>query len=88
MAALRGQPPGGYPYPLETERGPVRTAYRSFLRAPAVLALLGPAEAPDRTPPDRDVPDRSVTLRVPSPLKTDGPGQGPGPSEIPDFDWC
>jgi hypothetical protein len=98
VAALRGQPPGGYPYPRATELIPVRDAYQALLAAPQVRALLG--TAPDRSPP-RDPQARSTLLMraaPPSAPRTDAPpGQAaperdgpelrPGPSDTPDFDW-
>lgn len=52
-AALRGQPPGGYPYPLKEEAGAVKAAYARFFASPEVVGALerepgldedGPAE--------------------------------------------
>jgi hypothetical protein len=83
-AALRGQPGGGYPYPLEAEMGQVRDAYRSFLNAPTVISALGavPAREAARAapPPDPVTPENSETRK--------GPERSPGPSDTPDFDWC
>jgi len=83
-AALRGQPPGGYPYPLEAEMGQVRDAFQAFLGSPAVAPVLGaePAREAARPAPSPDpVPLMGAQTRK-------GPERSPGPSETPDFDWC
>ena len=81
VAALRGQPPGGYPYPLEPELPAVRDAYRAFLRTPEVRARLGELRAPDLVEPDREITPAPTR---PAP-ETDGPGLSPGPSDTIDF---
>lgn len=83
-AALRGQPAGGYPYPLKAEMGQVRDAYQAFLSAPAVTAAIGavPAREAARYAPSPD----PVT---PAPSETrERPERSPGPSDTPDFEWC
>jgi hypothetical protein len=91
VAALRGQPPGGYPYPLRTELVAVRDAYQRLFAAPELRAalLLGQdrTEAAP-TSPERPLPRSSAP--VPSPEKGTGREGGsprPGPWETPDFDW-
>ena len=80
MAALRGQPPGSYPYPLADELPAVRNAYRAFLAAPSVRDRLGP----DRPLPD-PVDDRHETVRAGAPPQTEGPELCPGPSDLIEF---
>jgi hypothetical protein len=84
VAALRGQPPGGYPYPLGTEMGPVRAAYAELLASRAVSSALGPA----RDPEGRRDPVRREPAAGPEPETENGPERRPGPSETPDFEWC
>jgi hypothetical protein len=76
VAALRGQPSGGYPYPLEAELPAVRDAYRALLAAPAIRGLLRTGPGMERVLPD------------PTPAKPekDGPGPCPGPSDLIEFD--
>jgi hypothetical protein len=94
VAEMRGQPPGGYPYPLAEERVAVRDAFERFLSSPAVRGVLGPAGPPDPViaePPAPDPPNPSVSTRVAETgqmPETKGPEQSPGPSDTPDFEWC
>lgn len=83
VAALRGQPPGGYPYPLEPELPAVRDAYRAFLRTPQVRARLGELRTPDPVAPDRAVTPVPAPTR-PAP-ETDEPELCPGPSDVIEF---
>lgn len=83
-AALRGQPPGGYPYPRAGEMGEVRAAYKALLGAPGLRHVLAPA-GPDM----RDqVPDGTVTRPADQgPVSRPETGPGPRTSPTPDFDW-
>jgi hypothetical protein len=87
VAEMRGQPPGGYPYPLETERPAVRQAYRAFLNAPAVHAVLW-AEPLAETSAQVSALPQAVPQTRTVPRNVERPEQSPGPSETPDFDWC
>ncbi len=81
VAALRGQPPGGYPYPLDTEIPAVRDAFRALLGTPAVRACLGALRTHDEVGPDRAI--TSAPTR-PAPV-THGPELCPGPSDVIEF---
>ncbi|PTX52416.1 hypothetical protein IQ03_01332 [Gemmobacter caeni] len=92
VAALRGQPPGGYPYPLRTELGAVGDAYRHLLATREVRATLVAEARPSGTvpaPPDPPPPPASPAS---PPAETragrEGRSPPPGPSDTPDFDWC
>jgi len=94
VAQMRGQPAGGYPYPLVGEREAVRDTFEMFLSSPAVRGVLGTARTPGPVPAEPPAPDipKPCTLtqltetgRGP---ETKGPEQGPGPSDTPDFEWC
>ena len=75
VAALRGQPPGGYPYPLVAELPAVRDAYRAFLTAPAVRDRLGSVRSAAPLAP----------VRIEPSLETEGPELCPGPSDTIEF---
>lgn len=75
VAALRGQPPGGYPYPLVAELPAVRDAYRAFLTAPAVRDRFGSVRSAAPLAP----------VRIEPSLETEGPELCPGPSDTIEF---
>jgi hypothetical protein len=81
-AALRGQPPGGYPYPVVTEAEAVQDAYEALLSAPAVSEILGAEVLETRRgagPKNRNVSPGTGTRN--------GPEQSPGPSDDLEIRW-
>lgn len=93
VSEMRGQPPGGYPYPRDSERASVRQAYLAFLAAPAVHAVLGAEPSARMGVPGSARPGPAprtplVAQARTEPQKEERPEQSPGRSDTPDFDWC